>query len=66
MIKLHPEFLTKDGQRQFAVLPYDEFLAVQERLADAEELLELREAKREEADAPTLPMSEIKQQLGLT
>ena len=66
MIKLHPEFLTKDGQRQFAVLPYDEFLAVQERLADAEVLLELREAKREEADAPTLSMSEVKQQLGLT
>jgi hypothetical protein len=66
MIKLHPEFLTIDGQRQFAVLPYDEFLAVQERLADAEDLLELREAKREEADAPTLSMSEVKQQLGLT
>ncbi|WP_198648745.1 hypothetical protein [Cyanothece sp. BG0011] len=32
MIKLHPEFLTKNGQKEFAVLPYEEFLQVQELL----------------------------------
>ena len=45
MLKLHPEILVKDGKKQFAVLPYEEFLAVQERLADAEDLFELRDAK---------------------
>ena len=26
MIELHPEFLIKNGEKQFAVLPYEEFL----------------------------------------
>ena len=33
MISLHPEFLSKDGKLQFAVLPYEEFLQVQATLA---------------------------------
>ena len=44
-MKLHPEILMKDGIKQFAILPYEEFVALQERLADAEDLLELRKAK---------------------
>jgi hypothetical protein len=32
MIEFHPEFLTKDGKPQFAVLPYEEFLQLQEAL----------------------------------
>jgi len=26
MIELHPEFLTKNGQKQFAILPYEEIV----------------------------------------
>ena len=32
MIELHPDILSKEGKPQFAVLPYDEFLKVQEAL----------------------------------
>ncbi len=45
MMTLHPEILVRNGKKKFAVLPYEEFLAVKERLADAEDLLELRKAK---------------------
>ncbi len=65
MIPLHPEFLTKDGKKAFAVLPYEEFVAVQELLDDVENLLELREAKGEEATAEAVPLSEVKKALGL-
>ena len=65
MISLHPEFLTKDGKRQFAVLPYEEFVALQEVLADAADLIDLRAAKADEADAATVPLSEVKDVLGL-
>ncbi|MDJ0729642.1 MAG: hypothetical protein QNJ33_06575 [Crocosphaera sp.] len=34
MIKLHIEFLTKNGKREFAILPYDEFLQIQELLEE--------------------------------
>ncbi len=64
-LKLHPEILVKDGQKQFAVLPYEEFLAIQERLADADDLLELRKAKRAEGRKRSVPLTEVKRQLGL-
>jgi len=28
MIQLRPEFLTKNGQKEFAILPYVEFVAL--------------------------------------
>ena len=64
-LKLHPEILVKDGQKQFAVLPYEEFLAIQERLSDADDLLELRKAKRAEGRKRSVPLTEVKRQLGL-
>ena len=30
MIMLHPEFLKKEGRKEFVVLPYEEFVALQE------------------------------------
>ena len=65
MLKLHAEILVKNGKKQFAVLPYEEFLAVQERLADAEDLLELRKAKRAEGAKRSLPLGKVKRALGL-
>ena len=65
MLKLHPEILVKNGKKQFAVLPYEEFLAVEERLADAEDLLELRRAKKAEGRKRSIPLAEVKRELGI-
>jgi hypothetical protein len=64
-LKLHPETLSKNGKEEFAVLPYDEFVALQERLADAEDVLELRKAKRAEGKKKSLPLTEVKRKLRL-
>jgi len=64
-IELHPEFLTKNGEKQFAVLSYQEFVALQEWLEDAEDLLDLRAAQKEEADAPTISLSELEKEFGI-
>jgi hypothetical protein len=60
MLKLHPEILKKNGKRKFVVLPYEEFLALQERLAEAEDLLELHKAKRAEGKKKSIPLAEVK------
>ncbi len=65
MISLHPEFLTKDGKKEFADLPYEEFVALQKVLADAADLIDLCEAKADETDAVTVPLDEVKNRLGL-
>ena len=62
--ELHPEILTRDGRKEFAVLPYEEFIALQEWLADVEDLLDLRSAKEAENDAPTISLAEIEGRLG--
>ncbi len=66
MLTLHPNILEQEGQKQFVVLPYSEFVALQEELQDFYDLKELREAKKEERNAPTLSFAEAKKELGLS
>ena len=63
---LNAKILVKNGQRQFAVLPYEQFVALQKRLADLEELLELRKAKRVEGKKRSIPLAEAKRRIGLS
>ena len=65
MIKLHPEVLKKNGINEFVILPYDEFVALQNLLEDAQDLADLREAVRLEGNAPSISLEELKADLGL-
>ena len=65
MIELHPNILNKNGVNQFAVLPYEEFIQVKETLQDYEDLKDLRQAKSEEKNAPSISLANAKRQLGL-
>ena len=65
MIRIRPKILEKDGKKEFVVLTYEEFIKIQEELEDYEDLKELRKAKREEADVPTVDLKEAKKELGL-
>ena len=66
MIELHPEILEKDGKKQFVILTYEEFAAIEQALADAEDLAALREAKKEEQAAPSIPLEQVVDELGLS
>lgn len=66
MIQLHPEFITKNGNKEFAVLPYEEFIKIQELLENLEDLQDLRKAKKEEKNSPSIPLSEVKKILNLS
>ncbi|PSB40336.1 prevent-host-death family protein [filamentous cyanobacterium Phorm 6] len=65
MIPLHPQFITKNGKKEFAVIPYEEFAALQALIADMEDLMNLRAAKEADADRPSVPLAEVKKMLGL-
>ena len=64
MVELHPSFLERDGKKAFVVLPYEEFLMLEEEVETFADLKALRAAKVEEADAPTVPLSQAKRELG--
>ena len=65
MVAIHPNILEHDGQKAFVVLPYEEFLMLEEELQQFEDLKQLREVKATEADAPTTSLDAVKKELGL-
>jgi hypothetical protein len=62
---LHPQVIEKEGRKEFVVLPYEEFLQIQEALDDFEDLRELRKERKESIDAGTRNLREIGKELGL-
>lgn len=62
---LHAEILETNGKKQFAILPYAEFVALRDRLDDLEDLATLRKAKRAEGKKRSVPLAEAKRVLGL-
>jgi len=64
-VELHPEFLTANGKPQFAVLPYEEFVALQEWIEDTQDLYDLRLAREENRDEPSYTIEEVRKELGI-
>ena len=60
--ELHPQFIERNGKRAFAVIPYDEFLAMQEAIEDYEDLRDLEAAITENADDPGIPLRDVMEQ----
>lgn len=52
-ISIHPQVIEREGRKEFVVLPYEEFLQIQEALEDLEDLRILRDEKRAAASEPT-------------
>ena len=65
MAATNPTILYRDGKKAFVILPYEEFVLMEEELQNFDDLKTLREAKTIEADATTIPLSEVKKELGL-
>jgi hypothetical protein len=61
---LHPQLIEKEGKKEFVVLPYEEFLQIQEALEDFEDLRELRKEQEETMDSPSRSLREIGKELG--
>ena len=66
MIELHPEIVEKDGKKQFVILPYEEFVAIEEALADVEDLAALRAAKKEEQASSSVPLDQVMKDLEIS
>ena len=63
MIELHPEYLNRNGQPAFAVLPIEEFDSLKQYLEDLEDLLALRQAKAAEARHQAMDIDQLRQRL---
>jgi PHD/YefM family antitoxin component YafN of YafNO toxin-antitoxin module len=64
-MKLHPKVIEENGRKAFVVLPYEEFVRVQETLEDYADLQELRGARALEYNAPARPLDEVAREMDL-
>jgi hypothetical protein len=55
MIELHPEIVEKDGKKQFVILPYEEFAAIQQVLAEPKTWPNCAQQKRKRPTLPACP-----------
>ena len=61
---LHPRKAKENGQ-DVVILPNEEFLKLREMAEDYEDLLDLEEARRLNANEPTIPYEQLRKELGL-
>lgn len=62
---IHPQIIEKEGKKEFVVIPYEEFLQIQEALDDLEDLKLLRQEKEQAKDESTTPLNQVAKDLGL-
>jgi hypothetical protein len=66
VIDPHPQIPKKNGREEFVILTYKEFQDIQETLEDADDVLALRQARKEEGrSAPRYSLEEVRMRLGL-
>jgi PHD/YefM family antitoxin component YafN of YafNO toxin-antitoxin module len=59
------QIIKKDGKKEFVVIPYDDFVKMQEALEDYEDLKELRKAKESSKGEKPIPFDQVVKDLGL-
>ena len=62
-MSIHPQVIEEEGNKEFVVLPCEEFLAIKKSLEDFEDLKDLREAKAESIDKGTVKLADIRDDL---
>lgn len=58
-MSIHPQIIEKEGKKEFAVIPYEEFLLLQEALEDYEDLKILRFEKSEGKSEPAKSLNDV-------
>ena len=58
-MSLHPQIIEKKGIKEFVILPYEEYLLIQEELDDLYDLRELRSEKEKSKNEPTKKLDDI-------
>jgi len=63
---IHPQIIEKEGKKEFVVIPYEEYVQIQEALEDLEDLKVLRQEKEQSKTEPTTSLNQAAKNLGLT
>jgi PHD/YefM family antitoxin component YafN of YafNO toxin-antitoxin module len=64
-MELHPQIIEKEGKKEFVVLPYEEFMVLEEAMNDYEDLKDLREEKEKSKNQLGVPLDKVVGDSGL-
>lgn len=56
---MNVQVIKKNGEKEFAILPYNEFMRMQQILEDYEDLVDLRKAKAETVNEPSVTFKKV-------
>lgn len=59
------QIIEKHGKKEFAVIPYKDFVRMREELEDYHDLLALRQEKADSPNQKNRPFNEVAAELGL-
>ena len=59
-----PQIIEKNSQKEFVVIPYEEYMRLQEELEDYHDLQALREEKSSASGDPTRSLDEVIKDIG--
>lgn len=62
---IHPQIIEKEGKKEFVIIPYEEFLLIQEALEDLDDLKELREEKERSREEPSRKLDDVIKDLNI-
>ena len=62
---MRAQVLEKDGKKEFVILPWEDYVKIQEMLEDYEDLRELRKAKEESKGQKPIPFEKALKSLKL-
>jgi hypothetical protein len=65
MMNFNVNILKKNGEKEFAVIPYEVFVKIRDELDDYECLKALRQAKAKESKAKTTSLNQVKKLLNI-
>ncbi|MFV0337075.1 MAG: type II toxin-antitoxin system Phd/YefM family antitoxin [Chthoniobacterales bacterium] len=58
-MSIHPQVIEKEGKKEFVILPYEEFLQIQEALEDLDDIRIIRDERNSTASKPTKSLDDI-------
>lgn len=61
---IHPQIIEKNGKKEFVVLPYEEFVLMQENMEDYDDLRTLRKEKQSAASEPSRSLDDVLKEIG--
>ncbi|MDQ7816765.1 MAG: hypothetical protein RDU14_07025 [Melioribacteraceae bacterium] len=58
-MELNPQIIKKNGESEFVILPYNDYLKIKQIIEDYEDIVDLRKAKSDTINEPSIPFEQV-------